>query len=698
MILLLVLAPMAAACLFRLVGARNEKLRDVLMRAFTGLMLVGTGYVLWRVANGEAIAERYAGLCGLGFNFEADGFRALYAFVAALMWFMTTLLSEEYFRHYHNRGRYYFFLLLTFGGVLGMFYSDDLYTAFVFFEIMSMASYPWVAHEETPEAMRAAATYLGVAVLGGMVTLMGLFMAYHELGSLSFDAFRAARGSSALVIPSVLILFGFGAKAGMFPMHIWLPKAHPVAPAPASALLSGMLTKAGLFGVLVVSMNLYLGDVTYGSALLCFGLVTMLLGAVLALFSTNLKRTLACSSMSQIGYIVTGVSAAVLLGEHGALPAAGALTHMVNHSLLKLTLFMAAGVVYMNIHELDLNRIRGFGRGKKLLHFAFLMGAVGLAGVPLFNVYISKTMIHEGLVEYIALLKETGGSWLPYKAGEWVFLFAAGITTGYMLKLYICLFWQKNTDSAVQGRYDALNGKYMNARSAFALTASAALIPLLGIFAGQTQMVAARLSAPFLCVHPVEDVAFYSLTNLKGGAITLAIGTLLYLFVVRRWMYNEKAGYINRWPAWLDLEELVYRPVCCRLLPWLGGLVFTPLDRLISGRFVSGFLANVCVTVFRAFDELVDKIVLFLRELLFINRSDIHRERGHSVFIYVACAIVDGIFAVANFIRPNPQGKRSVYDMRYSNQVINSISFGLLLCAMGLLVAIAYVFVRMGAL
>ena len=220
------------------------------------------------------------------------------------------------------------------------------------------------------------------------------------------------------MIPSVLILFGFGAKAGMFPMHIWLPKAHPVAPAPASALLSGMLTKAGLFGVLVVSMNLYLGDVTYGSALLCFGLVTMLLGAVLALFSTNLKRTLACSSMSQIGYIVTGVSAAVLLGEHGALPAAGALTHMVNHSLLKLTLFMAAGVVYMNIHELDLNRIRGFGRGKKLLHFAFLMGAVGLAGVPLFNVYISKTMIHEGLVEYIALLKETGGSCFPIRRGN----------------------------------------------------------------------------------------------------------------------------------------------------------------------------------------------------------------------------------------------------------------------------------------
>lgn len=719
MILALILAPVLAAFALKIIGAKNEPLRDRLLRVFTALMFVGAAWMLAKAAREGEQLLRLEGVCGLGMNFRVDGFRALYVCVACFMWMMTTLLSGEYFAHYHNRNRYYFFLLVTLTGVIGLFYSDDLYTGFIFFEVMSMASYPWVAHEETPAAMRAAQTYLGVAVLGGMVTLMGIFMAYHELGDVSFGALRAARGNPALNVPAGLILFGFAAKAGMFPMHIWLPKAHPVAPAPASALLSGMLTKAGLFGVLGISMNLYLGDFTYGCIMLSLGLVTMLVGAVLALFSTNLKRTLACSSMSQIGYIVTGVSAAVLLGEEGSLPASGALTHMVNHSLLKLVLFMAAGVVFMNIHELDLNRIRGFGRGKILLHIAFLLGAVGLAGVPLFNVYISKTMIHEGLVEYIEHLRAAGGNWMPFKIGEWVFLFAAGITTGYMLKLYICLFWQKNQDAAVQARYDALNGKYMNARSAFALMASAALIPVFGVFAEKTQMWFARISASFLQVEPIGHVHFYSLTNLKGGVITLVIGTILYLTVVRHWMYSEKEGYIDRWPRGLDLEELVYRPVFCRALPEVAGWVFSVLDKIIEsklvsqylagaacgvfrtldraveGKFVSVFLADGAVIIFRALDEMVDKIALFLRELLFVSRADMHREKSHSVFIAAACAVADGVFAVANFFKPAGK-KRSVYDMRYGNRIINSISFGLLLCAMGLVAAVVYVFTKAG--
>ena len=183
-------------------------------------------------------------------------------------------------------------------------------------------------------------------------------------------------------------------------LHIWLPKAHPVAPAPASALLSGILTKSGIFGVIVVSVNIFRASTAWGNLILVLGLITMLGGAVLAVFSVNLKRTLACSSMSQIGFILTGIAMGCLLGEENALAARGALLYMVNHSLFKLILFMAAGVVYMNLHKLNLNDVRGFGRKKPILHFAFLMGAVGLMGVPGFSGYVSKTLIHEGIVEY----------------------------------------------------------------------------------------------------------------------------------------------------------------------------------------------------------------------------------------------------------------------------------------------------------
>ena len=132
------------------------------------------------------------------------------------------------------------------------------------------------------------------------------------------------------------MLFGFGAKAGMFPLHVWLPKAHPVAPAPASALLSGILTKTGVFGVLVVSAEIFRYDEQWGKLILCLGVITMFGGAFLAVFSIDLKRTLACSSMSQIGFILVGTGMTELLGEENALAVRGTILHMVNHSLIKL--------------------------------------------------------------------------------------------------------------------------------------------------------------------------------------------------------------------------------------------------------------------------------------------------------------------------------------------------------------------------
>ena len=167
------------------------------------------------------------------------------------------------------------------------------------------------------------------------------------------------------------MLFGFFAKAGAFPLHIWLPKAHPVAPAPASALLSGILTKAGVFGVLILSCRVFLEIESWGIIILIIGVITMLHGAILALCSVDLKRTLACSSVSQIGFILVGIGMSVLLIDENAMAIRGALMHMINHSLIKLCLFMAAGVVFMNVHKLNLNDIRGFGRKKPYIHFPY---------------------------------------------------------------------------------------------------------------------------------------------------------------------------------------------------------------------------------------------------------------------------------------------------------------------------------------
>ena len=220
--------------------------------------------------DGAALYLKIPEICGLGLSFTMDGFRAVYSCVTAFMWMMAAIFSREYMMRHHNRNRYYLFLLWTLGATLGVFLSADLYTTFLFFEIMSFTSYVWVAFDERRESLRAAETYLAVAVIGGMVMLMGLFLLYDLAGTLRFDELKGAvsgiSGASRMRLYGAcgLLLFGFGAKAGCFPLHIWLPKAHPVAPAPASALLSGILTKAGVFGIIVGFLRAFKGRFSLG--------------------------------------------------------------------------------------------------------------------------------------------------------------------------------------------------------------------------------------------------------------------------------------------------------------------------------------------------------------------------------------------------------------------------------------------------
>ena len=220
--------PMVAALISYLVGRRSKSLRDsvVMLSCLAEFLAAAAGIVM--VIGGRTLSLEIPGFCGFGLSFELDGFRALYALVGAVMWLMTSMLSKEYFaHHYRNRNRYYFFYLMTLGATLGVFLSADLFTTFIFFEIMSFTSNTWVAHDETPGALRAAETYLAVAIIGGMVMLIGLFILYVTLGTLRIDELyvmaSACADKGVLWAAGLCILFGFGAKAGMFPLHIWLP-------------------------------------------------------------------------------------------------------------------------------------------------------------------------------------------------------------------------------------------------------------------------------------------------------------------------------------------------------------------------------------------------------------------------------------------------------------------------------------------
>ena len=687
--------PMAAAVVSYLLGRYKKNIRDhfadaVTVITFAVLLFLTASLMTGRITG---LAFTIPEVCGFGLHFTLDGFRALYGSIAAFMWMMSTLFSKEYFAHYRNRNRYYFFLLLTLGATMGVFLSADFYTTFIFFEIMSFTSYVWVAHDEKKESLRAAGTYLAVAVIGGLVMLMGIFLLYsitrtlmfHELTGLwtKSDLFRREANLYKLWAAGICMLFGFGAKAGAFPLHIWLPKAHPVAPAPASALLSGILTKAGMFGILILSSYIFLGNTAWGGMILLIGVCTMVVGAVLALFSIDLKRTLACSSVSQIGFILVGVGMAGLSGDENALAVRGSLLHMVNHSLIKLVLFMAAGVVFMNVHKLNLNDIKGFGRKKPLLNYIFLMGALGIGGIPLWNGYISKTLIHESIVESIELMEE-GVSLGIFSTGmmkgmEWIFLLSGGLTVAYMTKLYAALFIEKNNDGAVQERYDSLKGKYMNKVSAFALTVSATLLPVMGFFPGSVMNGLADMGQGFMHVEEAEKVSYFSFANLKGGVISIVIGVLVYLIVVRLWLIKKEEGqavYVNRWYRYFDLEDIIYRPILLRFLPFILGVV--------------------C----RILDSFVDTVVVVLRKTVFRDSKLPHELEEGTEITHALGSLMNALEKAANATIFRKKKKNVDYEHKYAliheefaeDKVIikRSLSYGLMLFCAGLILTVVY--------
>ncbi len=696
-----ILLPMVMAVLGACASKRNAALRDAIVVGTGVFTFLGCVLIAFLGESELAIP----GICGFGLTFKADGFRAIYAAIAAFMWMMSGLFSPEYFSHHaENRGRYSLFNLLTLGATLGVFYSDDLYTTFIFFEIMSVTSFVMVAHEETPGAMKAAYTYLAVAVIGGMTTLMGLFLLYKQLGTFAFDALAAAKATTSadLTAASWLIVVGFAAKAGLYPLHIWLPKAHPVAPAPASALLSGILTKSGVFGLIVVCSRLMAGDAAFGNLLMVFACITMFLGALLALFSVDLKRTLACSSMSQIGFITVGLSTMVLLGEHGSFAAYGSVMHMANHSLIKLVLFMAAGVVYMNTHSLDLNVIRGYGRKKFVLHFCFLLGALSIACIPpLGSGYNSKSLLHEALLELIVHQQEHGHIWVPYKAAEILFLISGGLTIAYMVKLYICIFWQKNPEK--QAEYDA-SGRSMNPVSAIALIGSAIVLPFLGAMPATFLTPLGDMSAHFFGQHaPEHHIDYFCAANLEGAAISISIGAAVYLLIVRPLLMKKNADgvrvYVNRWPAKLDLEDAVYRPLINAVLGFFGK-VLGFVAHIPDSKFTLTFIPRAVTAIIRGVAELPERIVLFLRRTVFSASKAHHKAPVGNRFTYALGTAMNAVAKLLNRVLHREHPFRTDFEyvldaswseLRKTTGLFTvSVSFGLLLMCIGMYLTFMY--------
>ncbi len=424
--LLAVIVPWIGAVITALVARKvnetDNKIRHVLtcITAISAFVIV----VLMQkpVVQGiEVGGQLYKGLelhlplvLGKGITFGVAPIGLLIATVTSLIWALSSIYATSYMTIEHAPRRYFLFVILTLGANLGVLLSKDLFTLFLFFEMMAVLSLTLVVHNENGPAMAAGKVFNYMGTIGGLLLLGGMMILYSKTGTLDIapmtDLIEATMPGALKYVVAALMILGFGSKAGIFYMHIWLPEAHPVAPTPASALLSGLMIKTGAYGILTTVCMLFAPDPHHaahgmttlnyiGYAVIWVGIGTMFFGVVNALLSTNCKRMLAYHSVSQMGYIVMGVGVAGYLGNEGAMGLAGSAYHMVNHALFKAGLFFSVGAVYFHTHELDMYKLGGMIRNMPFTAVACLVSVFGITAMPMFNGYASKTLLHHAIEE-----------------------------------------------------------------------------------------------------------------------------------------------------------------------------------------------------------------------------------------------------------------------------------------------------------
>jgi multicomponent Na+:H+ antiporter subunit D len=364
-----------------------------------GLLLLLLG-LFPAVRAGRPLTYNVAALLpphGLFLRVDALGY--LLALVVAFIWFLSSLYALAYMQCDKHIPRYWAFSNFTLCGCLGVAFAGDLFSFFIFFEFMSLISYMLVIHTETPAALRAGAKYLYLGIIGGLFLLYAIIATYDLAGELSFTALRSFRFPDfSLYTFSIFLSYviGFGIKAGMVPLHVWLPDAHPVAPAPASALLSGVLLKTGAFGLARVFLDVfgrtYLAAAGWSQIVAVLAGVSIIFGSLVAIVQDDLKRRLAYSSISQMGYILLGLS---LLTPYGVY---GAVLHILNHALMKSGLFLSAGAIIYRTGRHKVSELDNIGRAMPCTLSAFTVSALAMVGIPPLGGFISKWYLGLGAV------------------------------------------------------------------------------------------------------------------------------------------------------------------------------------------------------------------------------------------------------------------------------------------------------------
>jgi NADH-quinone oxidoreductase subunit L/multicomponent Na+:H+ antiporter subunit D len=347
---------------------------------------------------------------GVEFALRADALGILFGLLASLLWLVTSFYSIGYMRGLdeHAQTRYFAAFAGSVSAAIGIAFAQNLVVLFVFYELLTVATYPLVAHDETDEARAAGRKYLAYTFGGGVAVLVGTVLVFWVAGTTAFSpgGITALADADPTVARAAFALLGagFGVKAALMPLHSWLPDAM-VAPTPVSGLLHAVaVVKSGVFGIARIVLEVFgpdlVGDLGVGIVLAAIAAFTLVVASIIALRQDNLKRRLAFSTVSQLSYIVLGlgVGATVAGDKAAAFALAGGLLHIPAHAFMKLTLFFCAGAVHVETHTDDISDMAGIGRRMPLTMAAFGVASLGMAGIPLLAGFVSKYFLLVGTV------------------------------------------------------------------------------------------------------------------------------------------------------------------------------------------------------------------------------------------------------------------------------------------------------------
>lgn len=474
-IILSVFFPILAGT-YLLVRKEMKTRRSLLVTTGVSLLVTAVLAVLALCLAGEGMLTLFNLTDRLPVLFKVDGVSVIFSAMTVIVFVCAGFFSFEYMKHEQKEKRYYGFYLIVFGVLLALCFAGNLITFYLFFELLTLSSMPLVLHNGSKEAIMAGLKYLFYSLCGAYLSLFGLYFIESYGNTLTFSpggvlsAGAIAEHGTVLLVTAMLMLIGFGVKAGMFPMHAWLPTAHPVAPAPASAVLSAVIVKAGVLGMVRVVYYIFGVSFLRGSWVqtvwMCLTLLTVFMGSMLAYREPVLKKRLAYSTVSQLSYILFGLS----IMETDALR--GGLLHVLSHGFIKAALFLCAGAMIFKTGKTRVEELRGIGKEMPLLMWCYTIVSLGLIGIPPTGGFISKWYLAQGaLSSGIAVF-----SWL----GPVILLISALLTAGYLLPVTIRGFFP-----GADYNYEALVKKEPSPLMTVPVLILALLSVLLGLLPGE---------------------------------------------------------------------------------------------------------------------------------------------------------------------------------------------------------------------